>query len=117
MEKRKLLLLKYLLNNCSDGYKILDTQKIMTKIKKYKNNYELFESDVYFLKQRKYIDLKYVDENNVCLAIMDNSHILQENLKMENGTKKEMRFMLILSMLLCGVMAFVGSFLATLLLG
>lgn len=117
MDKRKLLLLKYLLNNCNDGYKVLDTTKVMIAIKKYKNNYENFEKDIDYLKQMNYIDLKYIDENSLCLSIMDNSRIFQENLKVNRSSKKEYFLIMILTMILSGIMAFLGSFLANIILG
>ena len=115
MDKRKLLLLKYLLNNCSDGYKVLDTHKLMSSIKKYKQNYKLLEEDINYLKSRKYLDLKYIDENNLCLSVLDNSRILQENLKMDSSTKKEILGITMLTMFISGAMAFLGAFLAIIL--
>ena len=114
MDKKKLLLLKYLLENCSDGYKILSTAQVLKCFKKYKNNFELLEKDIKFLSQRKYIDLKYIDVDNLCVCVMDNSRILHENIKIERGTKKELTTMLVLTMILSGIMAFLGSFLAIL---
>jgi len=115
MDKRKLLLLKYLLNHCDEGYKVLDTQKVIQAIKKYKGNYQNFEEDIEFLKSRKYIDLKYIDENNLCLAVMDNSRILQENIKMESSSKKIYLRLSLITMLISGISAFCGAFLAILL--
>ena len=117
MDKRKLLLLKFLLNNCGEGYKVLDTTKIMDVFKKYKNNYSSLERDVDYLKQMNYIDLKYIDEQSLCLAIKDNSRILQENLKVNRSSKKEYLLLMILTMLLSGMMAFIGGFLAKIILG
>ena len=117
MDKRKLLLLKFLLNNCGEGYKVLDTTKIMDVFKKYKNNYSSLERDVDYLKQMNYIDLKYIDEQSLCLAIKDNSRILQENLKVNRSSKKEYLLLMILTMLLSGMMAFMGGFLAKIILG
>lgn len=117
MDKRKLLLLKYLLINCSDGYKVLDTTIVMNAIKKYKNNYDNFEKDIDFLKQMNYIDLKYIDENSLCLSIMDNSRIFQENLKVNRSFKKEYLLLMVLTMILSGIMAFLGGFLANIILG
>ena len=114
MEKRKLLLLKYLLNNCSDGYKVLDTSKVLLHLKKYKGNYELFEKDIDYLKRLNYIDLKYIDKMNLCLSIKDNSRILQENLKVEKGSKRQFLILMIVSMLISGIMSFIGAFLAVL---
>jgi len=117
MEKRKLLLLKFLLNNCSDGYKVLDTNKVLSQLNKYKGNYELFEKDIEYLKRMNYIDLKYIDKLSLCLCIKDNSRILQENLKVESGTKKQFIIMIIISMIISGIMSFVGAYLALLILG
>ena len=114
MEKRKLLLLKYLLDNCSDGYKVLDISKVISYLKKYKGNYELFEQDIEYLKRLNYIDLKYIDASNVCLSIKDNSRILQENLKVEKGTKRQFLIMIFFSMIISGLMSFIGAFLAIL---
>ena len=116
MDKRKLLLLKYLLNNCTDGYKILDTPKVMQFIKKYKQDYAMFEEDILYLKSRKYIDLKYIDQNNLCLSILDNTRVLQENLKIDSSTKKVYIRFTLLTMFLSGMMAFLGAFLAIILL-
>lgn len=116
MDKRKLLLLKYLLNNCSEGYKVIDTQKILVSIKKYKKNYEMLLQDIEYLKQMQYIDLKYMDEMNLCLSIKDNSRIFQENLKVEKSSTRHMQLYLILTMIASGIMSFIGAFLAILLL-
>lgn len=112
MDRRKLKLLQYLLENCSDGYKVLSTNAVMKVSKKYKNNFDLFSDDIKYLSQRKYIDLKYIDSDNLCVSIMDNSRILQENIKIENGSKKVLSTFMIITAILSGIFAFVGSFLA-----
>jgi len=117
MDKRKLKLLKFLLNNCNDGYKVVETNTIYKLIKKYKNNFEYLQEDIKYLKQRKYIDVKYVDKDNICLSVMDNTRIFQENLKVERESKKEMYFMMIITMIVSGVMAFLGAFLAIIIRG
>ena len=115
MDKRKLLLLKYLIRNCADGYKVIEINTIFSSIKKYKNNYDTLEADIMFLKSRKYIDLKYIDENNVCLFVLDNSRILQENIKIEKGNKKDLIVMMFITAISSGIMAFIGSFIAMML--
>lgn len=115
MDKRKLLLLKFLLNTCKDGYKVLETNKVLQAVKKYKGDYNLLVEDIGYLKSRKYLDLKYIDENNLCLSVLDNSRILQENIKMDSATKREYLNVTILTMILSGIMSFLGAFLAILL--
>ncbi len=117
MDKKKILLLNYLTKNCSNGYKVLDVDKIMHAIKKYKNNFDLFSKDIEYLCQRKYIDLKYLDKNNICLTILDNSRIFQENIKIEKDMKSRYTWILLLCSIISCVASFAGAFLANLLFG
>lgn len=112
MDKRKLMLLKFFLNKCDGGYKVIEVSKIFAAIRKYKNNFNALNDDIQHLKQGKYIDVKYLDENNVCLDILDNSHVLQENIRSERGVNRKHLSFLVLSMVLSGFMAFAGAFLA-----
>lgn len=116
MDKTKLKLLKYILDHCKDGYKVLDTQNVLKSIKKYRGKFELFEKDVNYLKQMNYIDLKYIDSSNFCLAIKDNTRIFQENLKIENHSKKNLLLILLFSSIASGIMSFVGAFIAVMML-
>lgn len=115
MEKRKLTLLRYLLNNCDSGYKVIDVEKIVSAIKKYKRNFALLNEDIQYLSQHKYIDVKYIDELNICLSILDNTHVFQDNIKSDRSINRRYIISLLISMLFSGVMAFVGAFLAILL--
>jgi len=115
MDDRKLKLLKYLLDHCGEGYKVMDTQQVIAVIGKYNGSFELFEQDIEFLKQMDYIDLQHIDEDNFCLSIEDNSKIVEENIKVEKKSKKFLRYVLFLSMLVSGMMSFLGSFVASLL--
>jgi hypothetical protein len=112
MEKRKILLLRYLLNNCDSGYKVLDVSKIFFSIKVYRDNFEELSSDIEFMSQRKYIDVKYLDEKSICVSMLDNSHILQENIKSDKAVNRKYMISVLINMVLSGVMAFVGAFLA-----
>ena len=103
MDKRKILLLKYLSKQCNENYKVLECGTILKSIKSYKNNFELLKKDMNYLNQYKYIDLKYIDQDNVCLIIKDNSRIIQENLKIESSTNKKMFYFLLLFSILSGV--------------
>ena len=117
MNKRRLLLLKYLLNNSNEGFKIFDSQKVMTISKKYKNNFELFCEDIKYLAKMKYIDVKYIDELNVCLSVLGNSLILQESIKKSSKSSKKLVLLMMVMAILCGIMSFVGSFIAIILFG
>lgn len=118
MEKRKLKLLKFFLNNCSNGYKVLDVSKIYQAIRSYKKTgWQSLLADIEHLKQCKYIDVKHIDENNICLCILDNSHVFQENLRSDKAVNRKYLISLAVSAMLCGIMSFLGAFLAIKLLG
>lgn len=112
MDKRKLILLKYLLENCGDGYKVLNTADVITAVGKYRGDYEQFETDIYAIKSLGYIDLKYIDRENLCLSISDNSHVFEENMKIQRVSRRSNRTFIIMNMILSGLMAFVGAFIA-----
>lgn len=116
MDKKKILLLKYLTAKCGNGYKVLETSAVLSELNKYKNDYAEFKKDIDFLRARKYLDIKYMDEDNICLMVLDNSRVLQENLKIEHGNKKSLVIMMILTSVISGIMAFIGSFLAIIIL-
>lgn len=115
MNKRKLLLLRYFLNNCDGGYKVFDVSKIFLENKKYKGDYAQLEQDVNFLNTYKYIDVKYIDKASICLCILDNSKIFQENLKVSRTQHVGQVTAILITAILSGVMAFLGGFLAMLL--
>ena len=115
MNKRRLTLLKFLLSNGNNDYKVVEIRQIFSKIKKYKNNFKLFEEDIYFLNQIKKIDLKYLDVENVCYCILDSSVLMNENIKYEKKLEKKLFVMILISSIICGVMSFIGAFFANLL--
>lgn len=117
MEKQKLKLLNYLLNNCGEGYSVLDVSKIVSHNKRYKNNPTKLEEDINYLKSLNYIDLKYIDNESLCLSILDNSRVVQANIKTEKATKKTYLFFMFLTSVLSGIMAFLGTFIANIVLG
>ena len=115
MDKRKICLLKYLSKNCGDDYKVLDTKKILSSLKKYKGNFDTLKKDIMYFSRRKYIDLKYFDQDNVCLSVQDNLHILEENLKVEEGLRKKFVTMLTIFSIVSCATSFLGAFLAIIL--
>lgn len=114
MDRKKNSLLKFLIKNCNGEYKIFETNKILKSLKKYKGDYNLFKKDIDYFSKRKYIDLKYIDEENVCLNLQDNIHVLEENLKVEERLSRKFVSMLTIFSCFSFGMAFLGSFLALL---
>lgn len=116
MEKRKLALLKYLIQHGSEGYKVLEVSVILSDLKKYKGRADALLSDINFLASNKFLDVKYVDDISICYSVLDNTRILQENIRSEVSTRRNFLRALILTMILSGVMSFLGAFLAILIL-
>ena len=116
MDKRKVCLLKYLLENCENGYKVLEISSLFRSLRRYKNDFDFLQEDINFLKQYRYIDVKYIDEDNICLSVLDNTRIYQENLKATRGSRAGYIMSLMMNMLFSGVMAFIGAFLAIILI-
>lgn len=117
MDRRRYLLLKYFLNNCKDGYWILEIAKLFSALKKYKSNLEILKKDVEYLKSLKFIDVKYFDDESICLSIMDNSKILEANIKNERSTQNKFIMFMLISSICSGIMAFIGAFLANFIWG
>lgn len=113
MDKRKINLLKYLLKECGEECKVLDTTNVLNKNKTYKS-YEQIKKDIEFFSQRRYVDLKYIDKDNICLCMLDNSRILQENLKIESNIVKKFVSMLLVFTICSLVTSFIGAGLAIL---
>lgn len=103
------------MNNCDGGYKVIEVSKVFLAIKKYKGDFSALEEDVNFLKTYKYIDVKYLDNKNICLCVLDNSKIFEENLKVNRSQNFKGMTMAIITMIFSGLMAFVGAFLAIIL--
>ena len=112
MDRRKLLLLKFFLSNCSDGYKVIDIPNIFENNTKYNDNFSQLEEDIDYLKKYKFIDVKYFDENSICLSVLDNSIVFQSNLKSDKLVNRKVLLIMIISMAFSGLMAFIGAFLA-----
>lgn len=112
MDKKKISLLKYLSKNCTDSYKVLETNNVLHSLKKYKSDYSLLKKDIEYFAKRRYIDLKYFDEESICVSLQDNLHILEENLKVEENLNKKFVSMLTIFSCFSCVSAFLGAFLA-----
>lgn len=112
MDKKKLSLLKYLSKNCTDTYRVWETNNVLKSLKKYKGDIQTLRKDIEYFSKRRYIDLKYFDENNICVSLQDNLHILEENLKVEENLNKKFVSMLTIFSCFSCLTAFLGAFLA-----
>lgn len=115
MDKRKILLLTYLLKHCGNSFKVLDTKDILNDLPKYKGDYDKFSQDIEALQELKYVDLKYKDEDSICLCVLENSTKLAEDQRVKHTTRNKNFCMIVLLSILCGACSFIGTALALLL--
>lgn len=111
LDKLNANLIKKLNELCDDSaaYKILEVSTILESMAKFKLDYELLDNNLTYLQDYEYIDIKYLDEKEVCLAMLPKARLHTEEIKAEIKEKNKYYKLAIWSS--------VGSFLAALLGG
>lgn len=108
-------LLKILKNLCKEnGYSIIEIVEILDGFSN-KLELELLKTYINYLAENEYIDVKYIDDKQICLAIMPKANSLVEEKKEKKiYDKKYIRmgfFVALASMVFSFIGAFLGSFL------
>lgn len=103
---------------CKDGnYKVLEVAEVLEMLpKKYNFTFEDIQNMLKYLSERDYVDVKFVDEKSLCVASLPKGRLHLENQLKENKTAYAFRRLFIGSMIVSGLMAFLGAFVATLIL-
>ncbi len=108
------------LNEISDNsstYKIFSLSDIITKLgKKYKVDAVNMIKNLEYLAERDYIDIKYIDEKDVCLALLSKARIHDEEVKQVKKEKLAYMKLAVISSICSAVSAFLGGFLAFLIM-
>ena len=110
-------ILSYIVSECDDGYKVI-----------YKDDFEDFfvskfgktkklrlEQILTHLKNLSFVDIKYIDEEKVCVCPTEQSKILFEDEKKEKLKIKKNRLKIVILLVFVFIFALIGSFLGTLL--
>lgn len=103
---------------CKDGnYKVLEIAEILAMLpKKYHFSYEDLQNMLKYLTEHDFIDVKFVDEKNLCVASLPKGRLHLENQLKEDKASDTYRKLFISSIVVSGLMAFLGAFVAVLLL-
>ncbi len=99
-----------------NSYSIIDISEILNTFAN-KLDIEVLRKYIDYLANNEYIDVKYIDEKQVCLAIMPKAKGLEEEAKEEKKFNKKffrMAFFMSLASAICG---FVGAFLGNVFFG
>lgn len=111
MNKQIIKLINKLLKLCdSDGYKVLEYRQLSdVKV-------EDLQKDLEYLKEHEYIDVKYSDESVVCLSVLNKAKQIEEQSDIKRFSVSQITKMIFLSGLFSGIMAFIGAFVAILII-
>ena len=113
LDKQLLKLIKKLLKLCDgSNYKVFEYQQLT------ENNSKLgaLKNDIEYLKEHEYIDVKYSDESVVCLCLLPKSRQIEEQADVKKFSMLQVIKMLFISGVFSGLMAFLGAFVAVLII-
>jgi DNA integrity scanning protein DisA with diadenylate cyclase activity len=99
-----------------DSYSILEINEILTELSQ-KIDVEVFTKYIEYLVENGYIDVKYIDQKQICLALLPKAkNIDEENKVTKSMIKRNAGFVTIVAIVsaICG---FVGAFLGSMLYG
>ena len=97
-------------------YKTLAKRPLNSKLSKNKLDEEGLKKNLEFLQERNFVDLKYFDENEICLSILPKGRVHNEEVEEEKKEKIDYYKLAIISSLGSAIFAFLGGFLAFILL-
>lgn len=113
MDKRSERLLKFINEIGGESYKVIELTEVISKMpSKYNFTIQDIQNILNFLNQREYIDIKFVDDKNMCVASLPKGRLYFENILKQNQVTKAYRKLFITSIIVSGIMSFVGAFLA-----
>ena len=106
-------ILKLLIELCSDSsYSIIEITEILVGLGG-KVDVELLMKYITHMSNNQYIDVKYIDDKQVCLAIMPKAKGLdEENKNKKKATNKYLRMAIIMA-IISAISGFVGAFLGS----
>lgn len=116
LDKLNLSLIKNLNDLCDESaaYKILEITHILERMTKFKMDYEMLNNNLNYLQDHEFIDIKYLDEKEVCLALLTKARVHSEEVKAMNKEKNKYFKLALWSSVSSFIAAFMGGFLANL---
>lgn len=113
LDKSNAKVLNKLIKVCPSGYKVFELEEL-SKVLQLKQS-ELEES-LNYLKDNEFLDIKYTDDSVICLSLLPKSKV-EEEVKVDKGYSLKTALKLMLwSGIFSGIMAFLGSCVARLII-
>ena len=116
LDKRTTEFLKIINSNSTEGaFKVLEISNVLNKMpSKYKIDYDSIVHMAEYLKERDFVTIKYVDEQEICLAPLPKGRLYDEKEKELKKEKRKGIRLIILMVISSGVAAFLGALLSKL---
>ncbi len=115
LDKRNAKLLHALYQICDNNYKVIEFGDIVTRLPlKYRLDTELI-NDLKYLAEHGYIDIRYFDNEVVCMCMLTKGKLCNEEMEQDAKRKKKSTMTIIALGIMCAVCAFIGSLLGVIL--
>ena len=115
LDKKSQRVLDILSTHSNGEYKVLEVVDIQSKLpKKATMTLDELHNVFMYLKDTAYIDIKYIDDSELCFAILPKYRVYAENLETEKKMNKKLLLILVLSGIISGVSSFLGAFISQL---
>lgn len=114
LDKNNLKIIKKL-NKLCDGnnYKVFEYSQLSKDFDEKNNS---IKKHLEYLKENEYIDIKYSDKEVVCLCLLAKGRQVEEDLKTPRYSFNAIMKMMFISGIFSGIMAFLGAFVALLII-
>ena len=114
LDKQNIKILKKLQKLCPDGsYKVFDLSELISLFNVSK---DALDNDLKHLKDNEYIDIKYADDNVICLCLLPKSRQLEEQESAKSYSHLNIMKVMLIAGIFSGIMAFLGAFVAILII-
>ena len=114
LDKQNEKIIKRLQKLCPDGtYKVFEVEELLNLFDLKK---DALDNDFKYLKDNGYIDIKYTDESVICLCLLPKSRQLEEQEKAKSYSHGNIMKVMLLSGVFNAIMAFLGAFIAMLII-
>ena len=117
LDKLSNKLLKYLNLHCAQiSYSILELNEILKELA-INIDLEVLIKYLTFLSENEYIDIKYIDDKQVCLAIMPKGRRIEEKRKEDTKQKKKTVGLAVIIGAVSAICGFLGALLGSIMIG
>lgn len=114
IDKKSYEILKYLANECDNGYKVIEVEDILKEIKENDINQILLKQTLIYLDKNGYISIKYNDDNVYCVSMLPYGRQFIETRNVKDKQSKDMKITIRKLYFEILLIAFLGAFLGTL---